>query len=113
MVESECPSARSSSSQAVIRHVELSLDPAPRLVIQFAIAEELVDPLPLCGNEQAFNFVVERTVFFGSSLARTAVGNVLQTSWCWVRAASILGTTYDALLRQLIPADILVQRHRW
>jgi hypothetical protein len=39
MVESECPSARSSSSQAVIRHIRLSLIRAC-LVIQF-IAEEL------------------------------------------------------------------------
>jgi hypothetical protein len=60
-------------------HIELPLDAAARLIIQFAIAKEVVDPLPLCGNELAFDFVVKLTVPFGSALAGTAIGYMSQT----------------------------------
>ena len=43
-------------------HVELPLDAPPRLVVQLAGAKELIDPLALCSNEQAFHFVVALAV---------------------------------------------------
>lgn len=40
-------------------HVELSLDPTPRLVLQFAAAIEFDDPRALRRDQQAFQFVVK------------------------------------------------------
>ena len=60
------------------RACRLPLDAAPRLVVQFAVAEEIVDPFALRGNEQAFDFVVQLTVFFAGAVAGTSIFDMLQ-----------------------------------
>jgi len=58
--------------------IKLSLDTAPRLVLQFAAAKEVVDSRPLGGDQQAFNFVVKLAMFCNGSIAGTSVDEVCQ-----------------------------------
>ena len=44
-----------------LAQIELSLDPAPRLVFQLAAAKELVDLVSLGGDQQTFDLVVKLT----------------------------------------------------
>jgi hypothetical protein len=43
--------------------IKLSLDTAPRLVLQLAAAKEVINPPPLGGDQQAFYFVVKLACF--------------------------------------------------
>ena len=61
-----------------LAHVEFPLDAAPRLVIQFAGAEELIDPFALGVNEQTFDLVVKLTVPFAGAIAGTSIFDMLQ-----------------------------------
>lgn len=61
-----------------LAHVELPLDAAPRVVIQLAVAEEIIDPFALGGNEQTFDLVVKLTVLFAGAVARTPIFDMLQ-----------------------------------
>ncbi len=43
-------------------HVELPFNASPRLVLQTAIAKQLIDPRPLGGDQQALNVVAKLTM---------------------------------------------------
>jgi len=54
--------------------IKLSLDTAPRLVLQLAAAKEVINPRPLGGDQQAFYFVVKLAIFSDSTTASASMG---------------------------------------
>jgi hypothetical protein len=58
--------------------IKLPFDAAPRLVLQFAAAKEVVDPLALGGEQRAFYFVMKLIMSSDGIIAITLVSDVFQ-----------------------------------
>ena len=59
-------------------HVELALDPPPRFILQPAAAIELINLLPLGGEQQELNLVAKLDVLTVAVVAIASVFDVLE-----------------------------------
>jgi len=66
--------------------VELSFNSAPRLVLQPALAIELIDPLPLGRDQQKLDLVVKLAVFVTTVGPLMSVLEMLQSIRSWARS---------------------------